>query len=129
MPMLLVVDDDPLVQQLLKDLLHHAGYEVELASDGVEGLACCARRRYGLVIVDLMMPNKDGLAMIEELRRIDPGAKILALSGWMPDKVDLLNAAAKLGADDVSQKPFHVPVFLNKVQRLLNGGPAERDRP
>jgi DNA-binding response OmpR family regulator len=119
MQTILVVDDEPMVRQMLRHMLQLAGYLVEEASDGIEGLGCCARRRYDLVIVDLMMPNKDGLEMIAELRHVDPSATIMALSGWTDPKVDLLAAAAKLGADGISSKPFDAPVFLSQVQTLL----------
>jgi two-component system, chemotaxis family, chemotaxis protein CheY len=119
MSTILIVDDEPMVRQMLRNMLQLAGYELDEASDGIEGLGCCARRRYDLVIVDLMMPNKDGLEMIAELRHADPSARILALSGWTDPKVDLLAAAAKLGADGVSSKPFDVLAFLNQIQTLL----------
>jgi DNA-binding response OmpR family regulator len=119
MQAILVVDDDPMVRQLLRNMLQVAGYAVDEAGDGLEGLICCARRRYDLVIIDLMMPNKDGLQMISELRLADPSATIMALSGWVVDTLDLLGAAAKLGADDISSKPFDTPVFMGKIRTLL----------
>jgi DNA-binding response OmpR family regulator len=120
MSAILVVDDDPVVRQLLRSTLAMFDHEVEEASDGLEGIHCCALRRYDLIVLDLIMPNMDGLQMISDLRYTDPSARILALSGWVDDKLDLLDAARKLGANDTLQKPFDVQVFLAKVGKLLD---------
>jgi DNA-binding response OmpR family regulator len=119
MAAILVVDDDPVVRQLIRTALQMSDYKVEEAGDGLEGIHCCASRHFDLVILDLMMPNKDGLQMISDLTFTDPAISILAISGWIDDKVDLLDAAAKLGADDTLQKPFDVQVLLSKVETLL----------
>jgi DNA-binding response OmpR family regulator len=116
---ILVVDDEPMVRQFLRVILESAGFEVEEAADGDEGLACCACRRYDLIIVDLMMPKKNGVEMIAELRRIDPTATILALSGLSLDESELVGDAANVGADDFAQKPFDNEVLLSKVKMLL----------
>ncbi len=121
MPAILVVDDDPVVRQLLRTALQLSNYEVEEAGDGLDGLHCCALRHFDLVILDLIMPNKDGLQMISDLTLTNPSITILVVSGWIDDKLNLLEAAAKLGADDTLQKPFDVQVLLSKVETLLAG--------
>ena len=116
---ILVVDDDQMIRRFLRTILESSGFRVEEARDGFEGLACCARHSYDLVIVDLMMPQKNGVEMIGELRLRAPSATILALSGLSLDESELVGDAATAGADDFAQKPFDNSVFLSKVKMLL----------
>ena len=81
MARILVIDDDYQVREMLRDTLEIAGYEVEVASDGREGLKLYHNRPTDMIITDIIMPNMDGLETITELQRNFPDTKIIAFSG------------------------------------------------
>ena len=81
MPSILNVDDDPQFIKLLKKNLENAGYETMAAPDGEVGLETFKAHRPDLIIIDMIMPVKEGLETIIEIRRIDPKVKIIAISG------------------------------------------------
>ncbi len=121
---ILVVDDEPDVRELVKDILEGGGYEVLTASNGREAVRCLSQCMVDLLITDLVMPDQEGIETISLLRRERPGLKILAMSGSMGS---YLSVAKKLGAHDALQKPFGLEVLLNKVERLLaESSPEER---
>ncbi len=115
------MDDDDQCRRLLRDLLVNAGYAVEEARDGEEGLARCQEGSIDLVIMDIFMPNKDGLEAIKELRREFSGIKVLAISGGMSRfQVDVLVIAKKFGAHQTIRKPFDSETFLETVKATLS---------
>lgn len=118
---IVVIDDDPLVTTLLKEILAHEGYQVITAQHAVEGLHHLKSTTVNLVITDLLMPGKDGLETITELRQFYPQTKILAISGGMTNSgMDILEIAKRLGANGVLQKPFDVQDLINSVRSVLN---------
>lgn len=120
MTSILLVDDDDEFRAILREVLMQAGYQVEEASDGVQ-----AMKRYGsdpadLVITDLVMPEKEGLELIRELRRLYPDAKIIAISGGGEHgSQDYLKMAAAFGAQRVLSKPFARDEILEAVKQVL----------
>lgn len=120
MSTVLVIDDDPQIRSWLRDLLDAEGHHVVEAGDGNEGLACFHRSHPDLVVLDIYMPNKDGLETILLLRNIDPDVKILALSGGVIKGYDVYTPAKRLGAQVALVKPFGAKEFLAHVERLLN---------
>ena len=116
---ILVIDDDESVRDSLKVLLSVHGYEVALAPDGREGLAALRRKRFDLVVTDLLMPNVDGIETIREIRKHDASLKILAMSGGDSATQFLhLPAAKALGADEILKKPFDEDSLLAAIRRL-----------
>jgi DNA-binding response OmpR family regulator len=83
-------------------------------------MAMCRDRAVCLVVTDLFMPNKEGLATIMELRRDFPKVAIIAISG-MSDAAPLLSVARKLGADKTLEKPFQAEELLMAAKELLQG--------
>ena len=81
MARILVIDDDELACFTLQDILDQENHEVTVAKDGVEGAALFKAEPFPLVITDLLMPEKDGLEMITELRKDYPDIKIIAITG------------------------------------------------
>jgi CheY-like chemotaxis protein len=119
---ILLVDDDDAVRDILRKALQAAGHEVEEASNGALALAAYRRRPSDVVITDLVMPEKDGLEAIIELRRLDPAVKIIAMSGGGrtlgPPQL-YLESARTFGALDILSKPFTVSALLKAVSEVL----------
>ncbi len=120
MQTILVIDDDAMVRDAMVRLLQFRGYNVAAAQNGVEGVAAFISEEPDLVITDILMPEKDGLETIDEMRHLRPDAKIIAISGGgraMPD--DLLKMAQDLGAADALTKPIDAEQFLRRVALCL----------
>jgi two-component system response regulator CiaR len=109
MRMLVVEDELPLLASIAQ-LLREEGYEVDEASSGDEGFYFAETGIYNLLILDIMLPERSGLQLIQELRRlsIDTPALLLTARDSVEDKVRGLNS----GADDYLVKPFAVPELL-----------------
>ena len=122
MKKIVIIDDDIQCNRMICRILENAGYEVRTAFNGVEGLKMVMQERPDLMITDLYMPEKEGLATIRELRQADEKIRILAISGGSLNinVADMLDAAEMFGADDIMAKPLHLETFLHKVNRLLN---------
>lgn len=118
MQRILVIDDDVEVRGMLEPLLTSAGYKVDLAKDGAEGVRCYRASPADLVITDLVMPKQEGLETIRELRRTSPEVNILAMSG-RPAAEALLSVARRLGAVAVLQKPFLTDQLLSIITSIL----------
>jgi len=121
----LVIEDNQDLAFGLRNNLEIEGYEVEVAHDGLAGLARAAERPPALVILDLMLPGADGFRVLKELRRRGDSVPVLILTARdaESDKVRGL----KLGADDYVTKPFGVLELLARVEALLRrSGPRPR---
>ena len=92
-----------------------------LAENGKEGSKAVARDRIDLVVCDILMPEKDGIEIILELRNSHPGLKIIAVSGGRLESGLHLHAARQLGADAGLEKPIHSAELLNLAARLTAG--------
>jgi CheY-like chemotaxis protein len=120
MSKILVLDDEPSILLMIKKMLEKAGYEVIVASNGKEGMRLFERDKPDLVITDIIMPEKEGLETIFELRRMHPDLKIIAISGGGRISPDgYLPGAKLLGANMVFQKPLVQKEFLEAVASLL----------
>lgn len=103
----LLVDDDKAVLHSLSLLLEDLGFRVTTAGNGIEALRKFRASPADLVLTDIIMPDKEGIALIMELRRDYPGAKIIAMSGGgRIGNKDFVSIATALGADAGLQKPF-----------------------
>jgi DNA-binding response OmpR family regulator len=124
MARILVIDDDPQVREMLKQLLERAGYEVGVAPDGNAGVKINRADPAQLIITDIVMPGKEGLETIMEFRRHFPAVRIIAISGG--GKIgphDYLNTAKAMGAQKTFAKPFDLPELLSAVWELLQKDP------
>lgn len=120
MACILVIDDEPELRKVLRDILIQAGYEVVEAGDGREGLQQCQERPIDVVITDILMPVHAGFEMIRTLRTLAPAVKIIAMSGGGPLRnLNLLTVATQVGAHRVLPKPMRVMDLLEAVQTLL----------
>ena len=119
MARILVIDDDALLRRAIRVALEAAGYEVVEAGDGTAALHVYREQGADLLLVDLFMPEPDGLEVIRTVRAEVPDAKIIAMSGGGSLKLDLLAAAEAFGASRTLRKPFVPSVLLSAVRDLL----------
>ena len=125
MARILLVDDEPLVIQTLSDALTTKAHEVVTAANGVEGMAKFKIGEFDLVITDIIMPDKEGIEFIMELRRLSPSVKIIAISGGgRTGNVEFLKMATKLGAVAALKKPIRLAEFYSVLSRCLAESPT-----
>lgn len=126
MSTVLVVEDDPAIRRGVVDALSFSGYHVREAPDGVEGLGQAASPDVDLVLLDILMPRKDGMQVLKELRQIRPSVPVIFLTakGEEEDRVRGL----RLGADDYVVKPFSADELIARVEAVLRRS-AERPKP
>jgi two-component system, OmpR family, response regulator len=127
MTRILVIDDEPRITSFVSRALSADGFDVETAFDGARGYALAATGRYELVILDLLLPGVDGVAVLEDLIQKRPNQRVLVLSALsdVEDKVRCL----ELGASDYLPKPFAVAELIARVRARLREpapGPDER---
>lgn len=120
MATILVIDDDQQVCALLKQVLEEQGYTVESALNGIEGISRFRSCPADLIILDILMPEKEGLETILDLRREFPRVKIIAMSGGSERaKLNLLDLARRLGAQYTLNKPFQLQTITDLVKKAL----------
>jgi CheY-like chemotaxis protein len=120
MARILVIDDARFVRDVLRHFLEAAGHEVLEAEDGDQAIGIYQQQTPELVISDVIMPNKDGIETLRELRQINPQIKVIAISGGARSgNLDYLEVARKLGADAILSKPFSRALLLQVVDGVL----------
>jgi CheY-like chemotaxis protein len=125
MAKILVIEDDPQMRQLLRRALEGAGHEVIDAENGAKGLKRFGEGRTDLVVTDIIMPDKEGIQTIIELKQSDPSIKVLGISGGgRTENLEFLRIARRSGADRVMAKPFRTADFVKAVTELLEGAPG-----
>jgi len=122
---ILLCEDDPNLGALLKDYLNAKGFEAELAVDGVEGLKEYRRSSFDFLILDVMMPQKDGFTLASEIREEDKHTPILFLTAKSM-KEDTLEGF-KAGGDDYMTKPFSMEELLARINAILRRSAALPD--
>ena len=128
---ILIVDDEEDIRDAMKMILERAGHHVQIASNGAEAIEFQRREPVDLMIADIIMPEKDGVSTIKDIRQQYPGIKIIAISGgggidmsdYKPESIATsayLAAAKQAGADFVLTKPFERKELIKAVEDLLN---------
>jgi two-component system chemotaxis response regulator CheY len=115
---ILVIGDEPAMREVLQRLLDTAGYVTAFAANGADGLVEYRRMPAVLVIVDLFMPEMDGLETIVELGKESPAPAIIAMSGH-PGRDVMLRCSERLGALETIGKPFEPAALVQAVERVL----------
>lgn len=116
-PRILIVEDEAAIRTGLTDVLIYHGYEVNAVGDGREGLAKALSGQYDLILLDIMLPGRDGFAICEEVRRVDREQPIIMLTAKTSDE-DIVNGLS-LGADDYVAKPFAIAELVARVKAVL----------
>ena len=121
MARILIIDDQPQIRDNCREALEEAGHSVMVAGDGQEGLQLYKQESADLVILDLYMPNVDGLATIQALRASTPSLPIIAMSGGgtFGERKSFLDVARALGAVRTFEKPLPLAAFLAMVLDVL----------
>ena len=120
---ILVVEDEPGIASFIRQGLSEAGYAVDVASDGEEGLDYALAAPYDLLVLDILLPKMDGLRLLRELRERGMRMPVLLLTArdTVEDRVQGLDS----GADDYLVKPFAFPELLARVRALLRRPPLQ----
>lgn len=126
MQKILIVEDDLAIQALLHDFIQEAGYEVTLASDGVEALSYFSERGFDLVLLDIMLPKIDGYGVCEVIRR-KSNIPIVMLTALDAEENQI--KGLDLEADDYITKPFSMSVLIRKIAAILRRSSQQEDMP
>lgn len=117
----LTVDDEADIRLLLEIWLKEAGHTVVAAAEGAAARACLGQKQFDLVVTDVLMPRTDGLGLIAEIKKVQPSARIVAISGGgrYIDGTDCLKMAAGLGAHAAVIKPFKREQLLASIREAF----------
>ena len=117
---ILVIDDDPFIRDVLKQTLERVAHVVSLAEDGEIGISQYKEGDFDLVITDLIMPHKEGIETIAELKKHSPSVKIIAMSGgYRLPAENYLKIANTLGVNGSLIKPFEKAELIEIVEKVL----------
>lgn len=117
---ILVIEDEDQVRSFLHKILEQEGYEVSDAPNGAVGMKIQRESPAELIITDIIMPEKEGIEIIMEIKKDFPGTKIIAISGGGQAGINTyLDMAKKLGAHSVLAKPFEIKEIISETNRLL----------
>jgi DNA-binding response OmpR family regulator len=125
-PKVLVVEDDATMAEMVGYNLRRQGLEVETAAEGHEGLRKARDRSVSLIVLDLMLPQLDGLQIVDELRRTRPDVPVLMLTARTEEETKLKGFAA--GVDDYLTKPFSMDELVARIKALLRRSRVEAIR-
>ena len=127
---ILVIDDEEIMRDILETLLTREGYDVRLAPSGAEGLEIARTLPFDAAIVDIMMPGLDGIATLDELKRIDDDLAVIIITAYA--SVGSAISAMKAGAFDYITKPFKndevIVVVRNALERRRLARPGRQCR-
>jgi DNA-binding response OmpR family regulator len=120
MKKILIIDDEHVIRSMLRSFFEKFNYEVLEASNGNQGVALFKEHKPDLIITDLVMPEKEGLETIREIRKLDHNIKIIAMSGGgIASSDSYLQVAKKFGAQYSFDKPINLEELLAAVKSLL----------
>jgi len=121
---ILVVEDEKKVASFIQRGLEEENFSVDIATDGEEGITMATEGHYDLLLMDVMLPKKDGLTVIKELRASGINAPVLCLTA--KDSVEDIVAGLDSGSDDYLTKPFAFAELLARVKALMRRGAQDR---
>ena len=121
---ILVVDDENDIRELVRDILSEEGYTVDTAANAADARAACARQAPDLVLLDIWMPDTDGISLLREWQQAQLAAPVVMMSGH--GTVETAVEATRLGAVDYVEKPLSLAKLLRTVQRALDEGKRRR---
>lgn len=117
--MIVVADDDPLVQHTCKHCLEAAGYKVALATTGTEAIRAFFSREVSAFLVDIFMPEMDGIETLMSIKKQNPATPVIVMTGGgARGRMDFLEAAKRFGANEVIRKPFTAEHLVSVMKRF-----------
>ncbi len=117
MKKILVIDDEAIVRTSCDRTLRPEGYDVRLATSGQEGIACMEKEAFSLVLLDLKMPDMDGIEVLGIINKTWPDTKVVMITGY--STVDTAVQALRLGAYNFIEKPFTPDTLLDAVKEVF----------
>ena len=120
---ILIVEDDPNLGKILFEYLDAKNFDISLAIDGEEGLEKFLNNTWDLLLLDVMMPKKDGFSLAKDIRKVDQDIPIIFLTA--KSQKDNIIKAFKLGADDYLTKPFSIEELLVRIKAILKRVPEK----
>ena len=121
---ILVIDDEAIVRTSCERTLVPEGYDVRLASSGREGIEILGREAFSLVLLDLKMPDMDGIEVLNKIKTTWPGTKVVMITGY--STVDTAVQALRLGAYNFIEKPFTPDTLLKAVTEVFEKKAEDR---
>jgi CheY-like chemotaxis protein len=115
----LLVDDEPVTVMIIHRLLTAAGYQVEMADDGVKALAKYVPGKYSVIITDFLMPSMDGLELAQTIKTLSPAQPIMLVTGF-PDRFKK-ERRSRSPIDRLLEKPFTAEGFSDALAELVPG--------
>ena len=117
---ILIADDDPTIRRFIATLLADRGYEIHEAPDGEQACRIAGEVKPDLMLLDLIMPFKDGFDVLQDLKRQDTTAHIPIIIMSVKDREEEIVKGFDLGADDYVVKPFNSLELVSRVKKLLD---------
>ena len=114
---ILVAEDEKIMLDILESELDHAGYDVTAAKDGAEASALCSENHYDIILLDVKMPHKSGIEVLEEIRADSKLPVVIMITAFA--SIENAVEAMKLGADDYITKPYDINELLNKISDIV----------
>lgn len=122
-PRILVLDDEEIVRISCKKCLTPEGYDVDVAANGVEGLAMTENTRYDVILTDLKMPDMDGMEFLAKVKERHPDTKVIMITGY--STVEHAVKAMRMGAYNYIEKPFTPDALIEAVKEAMEGERTE----
>jgi DNA-binding response OmpR family regulator len=120
---ILVVEDDPNLGKILLEYLEAKNFEITLAIDGEDGLEKFLNNTWDILLLDVMMPKKDGFSLAKDIRKVDKTIPIIFLTA--KSQKDNIIKAFKIGADDYLTKPFSIEELLARIEAIMKRVPEK----
>ena len=114
---ILVIDDEPVIRDLLYDVLTRKGYRVDTAEDGSRGLEKAKTKKYDVVFTDIRMPGMNGVEVYKRLKVISPESQVIVMTGYGLEQ--MIQEALHLGAFADIKKPFDLKLIYNLVEKAV----------
>lgn len=117
MTKILIIDDDAELRKTVSDVLNAAGFSTDMAVSGDEALEKLVSEKYDIVLLDMMMPGRDGMDVLMDLKKLRPSTKVIMITAFAT--IENAVASIKKGAHDYISKPFKIMDLINTVKRTV----------
>ncbi|MBT3362503.1 MAG: response regulator [Chloroflexi bacterium] len=121
-PSILVVDDEPGILETVYDILDIKGYKVAMAENGAKGVALVSKQYFDIVLIDIVMPEMNGVEAYNHIKRISPDTRVIMMTGYGSDH-PLVKSALKSGVERLLHKPFEIKNMLGVIDEAVNHAP------